>query len=152
MVKIKNNHDLERGLTRAAEIGPEGWADIEKQVETKGYEDVRHFLECIDDSLSSEYIDGFIEGMGADRTRSVFLRSAGSRETDLKIIEAIWWLSGKDETRAERIWQDPTNEEMIAIWERVTNNGLRPSNEFCWGKAGSAWADDLEGGEAHADR
>jgi len=70
-----------------------------------------------------------------------FLESADSRETDQEIIDAIWWLANEDEAKAERIWQDPTNEEMLAIWERVTKNGLVPAYEFCWGESGSHWAD-----------
>jgi hypothetical protein len=28
------------------------------------------------------------------------------------------------------------------LWERVTKNGLRDPEEFCWGAAGSRWWDE----------
>lgn len=44
----------------------------------------------------------------------------------------------------ERIWQDPTPDEKIAIWEAVTRNGLCQSTEFIWGLEGEEWAKDIE--------
>ena len=32
---------------------------------------------------------------------------------------------------------------MIAIWERVTNNGLRDATDFFWGSEGSRWANGI---------
>lgn len=72
-----------------------------------------------------------------------FLKTADSRETSVKIMQAILSVAGGDEESAVRIWEEPTNEEAIAIWERVTKNGLIDASEFCWGIAGSRWAADL---------
>lgn len=74
---------------------------------------------------------------------SEFLRSGASRETSQEIIDAIWIVAGEKEQEAERVWEDPTEAEAIAIWERVTGNGRRDASEFCWGKAASRWADEL---------
>lgn len=68
-----------------------------------------------------------------------FANSADSRETSQEIIDAIVRLS-QNEKEAIRIWESPTYEESLAIWERVTDNGLRDSNEYCWGASGSNWA------------
>lgn len=72
-----------------------------------------------------------------------FLRSADCRETSDEIMEAIAWLADGDFKRAVRIWEDPTDEEWLAIWERVTKNGLHPANEFFWGAAGRQWAREI---------
>ena len=71
---------------------------------------------------------------------SKFIESANSRETSPEIMEACLWLARDDEDAAVRIWEDPTEPELLAIWERVTNNGLIPSEDFCFGAAGSQWA------------
>lgn len=71
-----------------------------------------------------------------------FVDTAASRETDPAVMEAIRIVAGSD-SAAERVWADPTAEEALAIWERVTNNGLRDSSEYCWGAAGSKWAAEL---------
>lgn len=74
-----------------------------------------------------------------------FLATAASRETSLELMRAILLVAQGDEDIAERIWEDPTDAETFAIWEIVTQNGLIPSTEFCWGKsAGSNWAMDLK--------
>ena len=70
---------------------------------------------------------------------SKFIDSANSRETDPAIMEAILYVAGGDEADAVRIWEEPSREELLAIWERVTRNGLRDATDFCWGSAGSAW-------------
>lgn len=73
-----------------------------------------------------------------------FLQTAASRETSTEIMEAILYVAGNNETQAERIWTEPTFDELLAICERVTKNGLIPSSEFCWGASGSDWADGID--------
>ena len=70
---------------------------------------------------------------------SDFLISGDSRETSMEIIEAISFLANGNDAIAERIWSDPTEPELLAIWERATNNGLISDNDFCWGASGSKW-------------
>lgn len=72
-----------------------------------------------------------------------FLQTADSRETSPELMEAILHVSGWNEAEAVRVWESPTEAEMIAIWERVTNNGLIDAAEFCWGSAGSDWAENV---------
>lgn len=69
-----------------------------------------------------------------------FIETAAARETSPEVMEAIWYVSGRNEAVAARVWESPTEPEMIAIWERVTVNGLKPSSRFFWGAAGSDWA------------
>ena len=68
-----------------------------------------------------------------------FIETADSRETSREIMEAIRAVAGS-ETAAVRVWEAPSYEEALAVWERVTNNGNTDSTDFCWGAAGSAWA------------
>ena len=68
-----------------------------------------------------------------------FIDTASSRETSVEIMEAILAVAGS-ETEAARVWDAPTYPEALAIWERVTSNGLRDSTDYCWGAAGSDWA------------
>lgn len=68
-----------------------------------------------------------------------FIDTAASRKTSPEIMEAILYVAGGNDTEAKRVWADPTVEETLAIWERVTKNGLLDSEEFCWGASGSAW-------------
>lgn len=72
-------------------------------------------------------------------TTTKFIDTADSRETSTEIMEAIWYVSGRNEAEAVRVWEAPTEEEVTAIWERVTSNGVRQASEYCWGAAGSAW-------------
>ena len=74
---------------------------------------------------------------------SNFLESGPSRETSKELIEAIWEVARHDEASAERIWDEPTADEAIAIWEIVTKNGLRNSSDYAWGASGYSWAQDL---------
>ena len=69
-----------------------------------------------------------------------FEQWASSRGTDEEIAEAIFWLSGEEadqeETpKSDRIWEAPTREEWLAIWERVTGNGLRDGADYHWGES-----------------
>jgi len=68
-----------------------------------------------------------------------------SRFTSAEIMEAIWYVASRDYRRAVRIWEGPTRGELLAIWERVTLNGLRPSADYFWGESGNRWATDVEG-------
>lgn len=68
-----------------------------------------------------------------------FTATADSRETSQEIIDAIWYVSGKTEAEAVRVWEDPRNEELTAIWEIVTSNGVRKSSDYVWGANGSRW-------------
>jgi len=72
-----------------------------------------------------------------------FLTSAASRETSYEILEAILFVAGQNEAAAERIWEDPCYEEGLAVWERVTGNGLRAATEYTWGASGTLWAETL---------
>jgi hypothetical protein len=69
-----------------------------------------------------------------------FLDSGDSRETSQEIINAIWSISKTD---AERIWSEPDQDELLAIWEIVTGNGSRATTDYCWGASGTQWGDAL---------
>jgi hypothetical protein len=69
-----------------------------------------------------------------------FLHSGDSRETSQEIINAIWSISKTD---AERIWSEPDQDELLAIWEIVTGNGSRATTDYCWGASGTQWGDAL---------
>ena len=51
---------------------------------------------------------------------SKFIESSESRETSVELMEAILYVAGSEDA-AERVWEDPTAAEALAIWERVTN-------------------------------
>jgi len=72
-----------------------------------------------------------------------FITSANSRETSTEIMSAISNIA-RSESDAVRIWEEPCQSEMIAVWERVTKNGLIDASEFCWGASGSDWAKAIE--------
>ncbi len=80
----------------------------------------------------------------AENAANKFVESADAKETSTEIMEAILYTAGGDGTQAERIWGDPTESEMIVIWERVTKNGLNNSSEFFWGAEGNSWASGVE--------
>lgn len=75
---------------------------------------------------------------------NAFIKSADSRETSTELMQVIFSVAGKNEIEAERVWEDPTETELLSIWEIVTNNGRIDSHEFCWGTSGDAWARDIE--------
>jgi hypothetical protein len=56
-----------------------------------------------------------------------------THEVDERIAEAIGYLADGDTNIAERIFNDPTDTEIIAIYERATENGLEDENEMQWG-------------------
>lgn len=68
-----------------------------------------------------------------------FLETGESRQTCPEIMQAIMDIAHTDEI-AVRIWEQPTESELIAIWEIVTTNGLHPATDYCWGAAGCDWA------------
>ena len=72
-----------------------------------------------------------------------FLETADSRETSIELMASILAVADGNETDAARIWEDPSEAEMLAIWERVTQNGLHDASEYCWGAEGSKWADNI---------
>jgi len=74
---------------------------------------------------------------------SSFTNTADSRETSIEIMAAIELLA-RASNEAVRIWEEPTEKEIIAIWERVTKNGLNDSKDFCWGASGDNWASSIE--------
>jgi hypothetical protein len=89
----------------------------------------------------SAILDAVQEAYADFSTEESFLLSAESRETSISIMTAIWSIAHpKTYEEATRIWEDPTNEEFLAIWEIVTGNDLRPSTDYCWGDCGSNWA------------
>lgn len=68
-----------------------------------------------------------------------FLATGDSRETDSEIMRAIAGLAG-NEAEAVRIWEEPTDEELLSIAKYVTNNYRLDTTDFCWGAAGEKWA------------
>ena len=64
---------------------------------------------------------------------------ADSLETSVEIIEAIGYITDDDEQDMMAIWESPSVEELRAIWERVTGNGLKDSTDYFWGEQGSNW-------------
>jgi len=64
---------------------------------------------------------------------------AASTETSEEIIEAI---IGMDIADPSRVWDSPSDEELLSIWGTVTKNGLIHSTDFVWGAAGEFWADE----------
>lgn len=70
-----------------------------------------------------------------------FLDTTESRETSRELMEAILKVANGDEQEAVRIWEDPTEAEIVAIVESVTNNGLRGEPwDYCWGDSGAEWS------------
>jgi hypothetical protein len=58
---------------------------------------------------------------------------AHTHETDIEIVESIANLASYDRFEMQRMWQDPTEAEIIAIWEDVTNNGQHDDTLMAWG-------------------
>jgi hypothetical protein len=69
-----------------------------------------------------------------------FLESSDCRETSQEIIDAIALIANGSEELAERIWAAPSDQQMQKIIRIVTENGKIDTTEFCWGAAGSRWA------------
>lgn len=72
-----------------------------------------------------------------------FIETGDSRQTSEAVMSAIAFVAGGDTETAVRIWEEPTEQELLAIWERVTNNGEKNASEFCWGAEGSKWHESI---------
>lgn len=75
-----------------------------------------------------------------EAAKVTFLQESDARSTSPEILEACWCVSDRTYDGADRVWVDPTDDESLEIWSRVTNNGLRPASDYCWGAAGRQWA------------
>jgi hypothetical protein len=70
-----------------------------------------------------------------------FIETADARKTSPELMEAIFRVAGRSPIAAEFIWEmGPTEDELCAIVEIVTNNGMYETTDFCWGVSGSNWA------------
>lgn len=74
-----------------------------------------------------------------DDSADWFLDSADSRETSKELMQAILKTAGGSGLEAARVWADPTDAEMVSIYEIVTGNGLHPATDYAWGDAGYNW-------------
>ena len=84
---MKKISDYERGLYRAAELGPMRWAKIAQKAKDDGYNDVRHFLECVM-AEPPDYINGLLEGMGhAGDTIDTLKKELAALNAELSEIE-----------------------------------------------------------------
>ena len=70
-----------------------------------------------------------------------FIESADSRETSKKVMMAILSVAEGDEDYAIKIWEAPTPAETSMVRDLVTEHGKLPASDYCWGAAGSKWAD-----------
>ena len=61
--KRSRSDDYEQGLLWARDVGPEAWEKVRQSAQIKGYDSVRHYLECLT-QFSGERISGMIDGMG----------------------------------------------------------------------------------------
>ena len=57
---------------------------------------------------------------------------ADCRNTIKEVAEAIL-LDASNEEDADRLWQDATDEEIRAVWEYATDNGLHDDSDLYWG-------------------
>ena len=73
----------------------------------------------------------------------MFIESGTSRETSQEIIDAIWSISDKTDADASRVWTEPDPDELLAIWEIVTGNGLRSAADYTWGASGYQWGESV---------
>ena len=72
-------------------------------------------------------------------SKEVYQSIGDNIATSWEIVEAITSLS-RDVIQT---WESPTDTELLAIWERVTKNGLISASQFVWGASGNHWADGL---------
>jgi len=72
-----------------------------------------------------------------------FLASAESRQTDVRILEIILDVADGDEAEADRIWQAPSNLELIDILCMVTDRGLN-AEELRWERMGVLWSRGIQ--------
>lgn len=72
----------------------------------------------------------------------LFIDSAENRNTSVELMQAILNVAQDNVVIADRIWTyGPTDAELCAIIEIVTNNGMYDTDEFCWGVHGYNWTD-----------
>lgn len=72
-----------------------------------------------------------------------FLASADRRRTDVRILEVILELAAHDETQAERIWQSPSNFELVDILCMLTDRGLN-AEDLRWERMGALWSRGIQ--------
>lgn len=75
---------------------------------------------------------------------SDFLKSADSRATSPEIMRAIYEVSGGDEDHAVKIWEEPDNTEIRAVFMAVAANTAEDPRAYRWGASGNDWAMGLE--------
>ena len=68
-----------------------------------------------------------------------FIESADALGTSQEIMDAIWSLAGEEESEAFRIWDTPTERELLTIREIVTKNSSLYSHELCWDDCFDWW-------------
>lgn len=73
-----------------------------------------------------------------------FCDEADARGTSEELMEAISMVA-HDYAECCAIWAAPTEAQMLAVWEIVTDNGIRASSDYCWGAAGSQWGKCIDG-------
>ncbi len=70
--------------------------------------------------------------------------NSDSLETSQEILDAIYQIAPSnfpDENMLMNIWLGPTSDELVAIQEIVTKNGMLNASDFCWGAAGTKWVE-----------
>jgi len=72
-----------------------------------------------------------------------FLASAQPRQTDVRILEVILEIADGDEVEADRIWQAPSNLELIDILVMLTDRGLNPE-ALKWERMGVLWSRGIQ--------
>ena len=58
---------------------------------------------------------------------------ADALNADEAVAEAIHYVAGQSPVAAQVVFENPSYPEWLAIWERVTKNGLLKAGEFRWG-------------------
>lgn len=75
---------------------------------------------------------------------SKFIESATARETSPELMAAILRVAGKNEAKADDIWENgPDDGQLTAIVEIVTGNGRTETTDYCWGAMGASWESQL---------
>lgn len=60
-----------------------------------------------------------------------------SRKTSIEVALAIFEIASSEE-EADRIWEEPDDEEQMAVWKAVTEDGMLDPSEYWWGVASLA--------------
>lgn len=74
---------------------------------------------------------------------ALFLATAESRKTDVRILEIILDLADHDVAEAERIWSAPTELELIDIFVALTDRGHDPE-ALQWDRMGVLWSRGIQ--------